>query len=140
MGLFKRAAERSSDKLWSSLPPLGILEERVDYAHVVMALDEGDRRGTAFLTNQRLFWQQPDGRSVSFDLADCVGFSIRDDRPGQSGIAPVFHLPGEGEAFRMSLYPQNSGKANRLLAADFVQAVARELLEHHPEWKKEPPS
>ena len=135
VGLFQRAANRSQERVWSSVVTEHG-EQRIDYAHLVAAFDHADRPGTAFLTDRRFAWVTPQGGvGLNFWLTDCAGWARPKARPNQPGLVVVFPpAPGEEPAPLVLYAQQPRSAANRHLAARFFESVISQLAVVHPDW------
>lgn len=130
----ERAGERRERHAWAGVRLLPG-ETPVNYAHLVIAFTDGDQPGTAFLTDRRFLWRSPTGNEFDCELELCGGWAVREDRPGQVGLATGFsRKPGE-EPAALLLFPQQPrSAANRVLARQFFEAMIRQLGVVHPEW------
>lgn len=136
MGIFRRAAARSEERFWSALRTEPG-ERRIDYAHLAIVFDSGERPGTAFLTDRRFIWMTPQGAvGLELRLQDCDGWAPPEARPDGLvvGFAPRAGAPAEP----LLLCPQNPrSSANRQLARSFFGSMKSELGRIHPEWQAE---
>lgn len=134
MGFLKRGSARSQQATWKQVD-LESGERPINYAHLVIAFDDYDQPGTAFLTNQRVLWRSPIGSRFDLPLEVCAGWATRHDRPGQLGFGLGARQSPDAEPAALLLYPQQpKSAANRLLAKGFFEALIAELVRVHPQW------